>query len=165
MAHLQSFKELLRVHATPFQLLLKLDRTTYISTSRRNFSLYGTSHLQKRKAPFNDLIQSCGKCSGQSVHTIAQPQQLLKASIPAPSQRKIPLSNYISPSLQTTRRFAKMALSPKLEGSERTEKLNALMEAGWTMVEGRDAIYKEFKFKNFNQVKIAYLLPVVQSIF
>lgn len=47
--------------------------------------------------------------------------------------------------------FARMPLSPKLEGSERTEKLNALMEAGWTMVEGRDALYKEFKFSNFNQ--------------
>jgi pterin-4a-carbinolamine dehydratase len=44
-----------------------------------------------------------------------------------------------------------MALSPKLEGSERATKLSPLLEAGWTIVEGRDAIYKEFMFKNFNQ--------------
>lgn len=40
----------------------------------------------------------------------------------------------------------------KLEGDERTKKLAELTETGWTVVDGRDAIYKEFVFKNFNQV-------------
>ena len=31
--------------------------------------------------------------------------------------------------------------------------LEPLKSAGWTMVEGRDAIYKEFMFKDFNEVK------------
>lgn len=30
--------------------------------------------------------------------------------------------------------------------------LAPLKSAGWSMVEGRDAIYKEFLFKNFNEV-------------
>ena len=29
--------------------------------------------------------------------------------------------------------------------------IDPLMKFGWTMVEGRDAIYKEFVFKDFNQ--------------
>jgi len=40
----------------------------------------------------------------------------------------------------------------KLTGEERNTKLSELKQAGWTEVEGRDAIYKEFVFKNFNQV-------------
>ncbi|XP_064471233.1 pterin-4-alpha-carbinolamine dehydratase-like [Ornithodoros turicata] len=39
----------------------------------------------------------------------------------------------------------------KLSDDERQTKLNPLLNSGWTMVEGRDAIYKEFLFKNFNQ--------------
>ena len=31
--------------------------------------------------------------------------------------------------------------------------LEPLKSAGWTMVEGRDAIYKEFMFKDFNEVR------------
>lgn len=52
------------------------------------------------------------------------------------------------------RRFAKMASTAtrvKLTGEERDTKLLELKQAGWTEVEGRDAIYKEFVFKNFNQ--------------
>jgi len=48
----------------------------------------------------------------------------------------------------------KMASSPKrskLSDDERTQSLGPLKEAGWTMVKDRDAIYKEFLFKNFNQ--------------
>ncbi|XP_005097347.1 pterin-4-alpha-carbinolamine dehydratase [Aplysia californica] len=48
----------------------------------------------------------------------------------------------------------KMASSPKrakLSDEERSSVLGPLKEAGWTMVEGRDAIYKEFLFKDFNQ--------------
>jgi len=47
-----------------------------------------------------------------------------------------------------------MASSPKrskLSDDERTQSLGPLKEAGWTMVKDRDAIYKEFLFKNFNQ--------------
>ncbi|ODN02362.1 putative pterin-4-alpha-carbinolamine dehydratase [Orchesella cincta] len=162
MAHLQSFKEALRVHlhanANPFQLLLKLDRTTSskVSAIRRNFSSHEISHLQKgnKKVTLAGTIQKtpCSKTSIQSihVHTLAQPHQLLKYSI-LTHWKAQQLNYFTTPSSQTERGFAKMALSPKLEGSERSEKLNALMEAGWSMVEGRDAIYKEFKFKDFNE--------------
>lgn len=40
----------------------------------------------------------------------------------------------------------------RLNEEERTTKLGSLKTAGWTEVDGRDAIYKEFLFKNFNQV-------------
>lgn len=40
----------------------------------------------------------------------------------------------------------------KLTAEERESKLGPLQTNGWTMVDGRDAIYKEFLFKNFNEV-------------
>merc|ERR1712002_652031 len=39
----------------------------------------------------------------------------------------------------------------KLTEEERSSQLAPLLSKGWTMVEGRDAIYKEFLFKDFNQ--------------
>ena len=39
----------------------------------------------------------------------------------------------------------------KLSGDDREEKLASLKKVGWTMVEGKDAIYKEFKFEDFNE--------------
>ena len=50
----------------------------------------------------------------------------------------------------------KMSSSPppkraKLSDDERKDMLEPLKVAGWTMVEGRDAIYKEFLFKDFNR--------------
>lgn len=39
----------------------------------------------------------------------------------------------------------------KLTESERVTALTPLLSAGWTMVEGRDAITKKFTFKDFNQ--------------
>ncbi|KAI0226664.1 Pterin-4-alpha-carbinolamine dehydratase 2 [Lamellibrachia satsuma] len=39
----------------------------------------------------------------------------------------------------------------KLSKEERSSVLTGLIQAGWTEVDGRDAIYKEFLFKNFNQ--------------
>merc|ERR1712008_629275 len=39
----------------------------------------------------------------------------------------------------------------KLTDTERKEQLAPLMAKGWTMVADRDAIYKEFIFKDFNQ--------------
>ncbi|MCI4662514.1 MAG: 4a-hydroxytetrahydrobiopterin dehydratase [Neomegalonema sp.] len=38
-----------------------------------------------------------------------------------------------------------------LSQSERQTELAALLEAGWAMAPGRDAIVKEFHFQNFNQ--------------
>merc|ERR1712071_671539 len=38
----------------------------------------------------------------------------------------------------------------KLSDTDRTQLLKPLQEAGWTLVENRDAIYKEFMFKDFN---------------
>ncbi len=38
----------------------------------------------------------------------------------------------------------------KLEGETRAEALGPLLSAGWSMVQGRDAIQKQFKFRDFN---------------
>ncbi len=40
-------------------------------------------------------------------------------------------------------------MSDKLEGTERRDALKAFADAGWTEVDGRDAIQKTFKFKTF----------------
>jgi len=48
-------------------------------------------------------------------------------------------------------KMAGVARPGKLEGEDRVSKLNELKLAGWTEVDGRDAIYKEFVFKDFNQ--------------
>ncbi|MBX2855083.1 MAG: 4a-hydroxytetrahydrobiopterin dehydratase [Rhodobacteraceae bacterium] len=37
----------------------------------------------------------------------------------------------------------------KLEGADREAALAALAASGWTLVEGREAVQKSFKFKNF----------------
>lgn len=39
----------------------------------------------------------------------------------------------------------------KLTEEQRKEQLKPLLDAGWTMVKDRDAIYKEYLFKNFNE--------------
>uniref|UniRef100_A0A0K8TQW2 4a-hydroxytetrahydrobiopterin dehydratase n=1 Tax=Tabanus bromius TaxID=304241 RepID=A0A0K8TQW2_TABBR len=39
----------------------------------------------------------------------------------------------------------------KLTAEERNEQVKPLLDAGWSMVNGRDALYKEFIFENFNQ--------------
>lgn len=39
----------------------------------------------------------------------------------------------------------------KLTDEQRVSLLGPLQSAGWSMVEKRDAIYKEFMFKDFNQ--------------
>ncbi|XP_036324642.1 pterin-4-alpha-carbinolamine dehydratase-like isoform X3 [Rhagoletis pomonella] len=38
----------------------------------------------------------------------------------------------------------------KLTEQERSELLQPLLDAGWSLVNGRDAIYKEYLFKDFN---------------
>ncbi len=40
-------------------------------------------------------------------------------------------------------------MAEKLNGEERTQALIELQEKGWVLVEGRDALQKSFKFKNF----------------
>ncbi|XP_054717731.1 probable pterin-4-alpha-carbinolamine dehydratase [Uloborus diversus] len=49
--------------------------------------------------------------------------------------------------------FRQKMSSPKMKLSEeeRKTKLDPLLSSGWTLVSGRDAIYKEFIFKNFNE--------------
>ncbi len=39
----------------------------------------------------------------------------------------------------------------RLAQQERDVDLQKLLASGWTMVEGRDAIARDYKFKNFNQ--------------
>lgn len=39
----------------------------------------------------------------------------------------------------------------KLTEEQRKEQLKPLFDAGWTMVKDRDAMYKEYLFKNFNE--------------
>ncbi|XP_026478772.1 pterin-4-alpha-carbinolamine dehydratase [Ctenocephalides felis] len=46
-----------------------------------------------------------------------------------------------------TKSKLKMALSEQ----ERSTLLQPLLNSGWSMVNARDAIYKEFMFKNFNE--------------
>lgn len=60
--------------------------------------------------------------------------------------------------------FALKASSPKrtkLEAAERDDVLSPLKKSGWTMVEGRDAIYKEFLFKDFNEVFVHFFLQLL----
>lgn len=40
----------------------------------------------------------------------------------------------------------------KLTDEVRETTLSPLKENGWSVTDGRDAIYKEFQFKDFNQV-------------
>ncbi|XP_067012300.1 pterin-4-alpha-carbinolamine dehydratase [Anabrus simplex] len=49
----------------------------------------------------------------------------------------------------TACRSKKMAA--KLSAEERETTLKPLLANGWSMVDSRDAVYKEFLFKNFNQ--------------
>ncbi|GAB6023625.1 hypothetical protein CHUAL_008392 [Chamberlinius hualienensis] len=50
-------------------------------------------------------------------------------------------------------RQLKMASTGKglLSGGERDESLKPLLSTGWTVKDNRDALYKEFQFKNFNE--------------
>jgi len=49
------------------------------------------------------------------------------------------------------KKMATEAKRAKLTEQERNTTLAPLTSAGWSNVEGRDAIYKEFLFKDFNQ--------------
>ncbi|XP_023934765.1 pterin-4-alpha-carbinolamine dehydratase isoform X2 [Bicyclus anynana] len=45
----------------------------------------------------------------------------------------------------------KRKMADKLNAEERTSLLNPLLESGWKVQSDRDAIIKEFQFKDFNQ--------------
>jgi len=49
------------------------------------------------------------------------------------------------------RYFSKSKMAGKLTEEERKKDLSPLLETKWKLVEGRDAIKKEFLFKDFNQ--------------
>uniref|UniRef100_A0A023EJL2 4a-hydroxytetrahydrobiopterin dehydratase n=1 Tax=Aedes albopictus TaxID=7160 RepID=A0A023EJL2_AEDAL len=55
----------------------------------------------------------------------------------------------VSPVPPVSAKKGKMVV--KLTEEQRKEQLQPLFDAGWTMVTGRDAIYKEYLFKNFNE--------------
>ncbi|VDM58066.1 unnamed protein product [Angiostrongylus costaricensis] len=44
-----------------------------------------------------------------------------------------------------------LATTAKLSDQQRTELLRPILAQGWKTVEGRDAIRKEFQFKDFNE--------------
>merc|ERR1712032_730892 len=77
-----------------------------------------------------------------------QPPPLSNKSA-ADLQVQVPLSNrrFLSTSQNLEARMAPV----KLDATERQEKLQPLINKGWSMVKDRDAIYKEFIFKDFNQ--------------
>ncbi|GLV39592.1 pterin-4a-carbinolamine dehydratase [Carabus blaptoides fortunei] len=52
---------------------------------------------------------------------------------------------------QQQTRSQKRKMAGKLSEDERKQSVNPLLQNGWSMVNNRDAIYKEYLFKNFNQ--------------
>ncbi|XP_065582571.1 pterin-4-alpha-carbinolamine dehydratase-like isoform X2 [Artemia franciscana] len=50
-----------------------------------------------------------------------------------------------------TTTFGRRMLAERLTGEDRTVKLSPVFSNGWKEVNDRDALYKEFAFKNFNQ--------------
>ncbi|KAH8271286.1 hypothetical protein KR018_005810 [Drosophila ironensis] len=61
----------------------------------------------------------------------------------------IPRRFYATQTAATSTKKRKMVV--RLNEQERAEKLEPLLEAGWILVEGRDAIFKRFVLKDFNQ--------------
>ena len=55
-------------------------------------------------------------------------------------------------------------LSPKLTDAERASQVSPLQESGWSLVDGRDALYKEFKFRNFNEVCSHLSFPLPNNV-
>ena len=52
---------------------------------------------------------------------------------------------------QKSNNMASVAKKAKLTEEDREDQLTPLKKSGWTMVKDRDAIYKEFLFKDFNE--------------
>lgn len=57
------------------------------------------------------------------------------------------------PSCDPCAQAKKAPLSPKLTDEQRAAQVDPLLKSGWAMVDGRDAIWKEYKFKGFNEVR------------
>ncbi|KAF7634900.1 hypothetical protein Mgra_00005642 [Meloidogyne graminicola] len=66
-----------------------------------------------------------------------------------PPQKLIDSTKHLSFTSQKELK-AKMS-SPKLTSEQRTNMLEPLIQKGWKITEGRDAIKKEFKFEDFNE--------------
>ncbi|PIK53440.1 putative pterin-4-alpha-carbinolamine dehydratase isoform X2 [Apostichopus japonicus] len=60
-------------------------------------------------------------------------------------------AKFVRPPVRYKSKMATPAKRAKLTSDERSEKLTSLLSAEWKQVEGRDAIQKQFMFKNFNQ--------------
>ncbi|KAL7013842.1 hypothetical protein ACKWTF_015611 [Chironomus riparius] len=61
-------------------------------------------------------------------------------------------ANYVKPDFILQRQLSRKVKMSKLTDEQRTSLLQPLLNSnGWSMVEGRDAIYREFLFKNFNE--------------
>ena len=60
---------------------------------------------------------------------------------------------------------APAAKKAKLSDEEREEHLGPLKKSGWTMVEGRDAIYKEFLFKVREKIYMMWYVIEVLYIY
>uniref|UniRef100_A0A182VHQ8 4a-hydroxytetrahydrobiopterin dehydratase n=1 Tax=Anopheles merus TaxID=30066 RepID=A0A182VHQ8_ANOME len=60
----------------------------------------------------------------------------------------LPLAGTVGTNTSNAGPIPKLA---KLTEAQRTELLTPLFAAGWTMVKDRDAIYKEYLFKDFNE--------------
>ncbi|XP_011290811.1 pterin-4-alpha-carbinolamine dehydratase isoform X2 [Musca domestica] len=61
------------------------------------------------------------------------------------------INSTIRYSTATTVPVQKKKKMAKLTEQERAEQLQPLLDAGWSMVNGRDAIYREYIFQDFNQ--------------
>nr|CAD7573461.1 unnamed protein product [Timema californicum] len=54
--------------------------------------------------------------------------------------------------------------SGKLTVEDRQKTLAPLFSNGWSLVENRDAIYKEFLFKNFNEVSTFWMKSLANTL-
>jgi len=84
--------------------------------------------------------QPPGSTRNRSLHPLS-PSSSTSAHLPVVTVRRY---------LQTSSPHLRMAAT-KLTEQERKDLLAPLLNKGWALVEGRDAIHKEFLFKDFNQ--------------
>ncbi|XP_055907722.1 pterin-4-alpha-carbinolamine dehydratase [Eupeodes corollae] len=70
---------------------------------------------------------------------------------PIPWQRGFSSTRHLGTSTTTAAVQPKKKKMTKLTEAERVSTLLPLLDAGWSMVAGRDAIYKEFLFADFTQ--------------
>ncbi|XP_042877347.1 pterin-4-alpha-carbinolamine dehydratase-like isoform X3 [Penaeus japonicus] len=93
------------------------------------------------------LPRTASLCAGlsTSISTFSVPRAVYTcpASVPRPPSVSVTRVQWFS----AKRKMAAV----KLSGAERETQLAPLLDAGWQMVENRDAIKRTFMFKNFNQ--------------